>query len=128
MKPCYPDPMRFHRADVLTIGGAIIATAFASYFLALVVGWIGVGVLGLALAFIGVRLEVEKDGPVGGPTITPDLYAASHRARERMLPSERAGERAEIAANVRFCQLCKMIGTALIVVGLSGFYFFQLQP
>src|SRR5215212_6958949 len=46
MKPCYPDPMRFYRADGLTIGGAIVATASASYFLALVVGWIGVGVLG----------------------------------------------------------------------------------
>ena len=128
MKPRYPDPMRFHRTDLLMIVSASIATAFASYFLALVVGWIGVGVLGLAIAFIGVRLDIEKDGPVGGPTITPDLYAASHRARERMLPSERAGERVEIAANVRFCQLLKIIGAALMVVGLSGFYFLQLPP
>jgi hypothetical protein len=119
--------MRFHRADVLTIGGASIATAFASYFAYRVVGWFGIGVLGLLIAFMGFHLEIEKDGPVGSQQHA-DLYAASHRARERMLPSERAEERAEIAANVRLCQLSKMIGTALIVVGLSGFYFFQLPP
>ena len=128
MKPCYADPMRFHRADILTIWSASIATAVASCLAYYFVGWVGVGVLGLYIALIAVRLEIEKDGPVGGPTITPDLYAASHRARERMLPSERAGERVEIAANVRFCQLLKIIGAALIVVGLSGFYFFQLPP
>ena len=63
------------RKHFLTVFGVCGATALA-YLAYEVAGWIGVGVLGLIIAFLAVRLEIEQSGPVGHPRDT-GLYTRS---------------------------------------------------
>jgi hypothetical protein len=79
--------MRVVRKHLLTIFGACGAAALA-FFAYEVAGWIGVGVLGLIIAFIAVRLEIEQGGPVGHPRDTglhtfPDGTRSNDQSRTR---------------------------------------------
>jgi hypothetical protein len=108
----------------LTIFGACGAAALA-YFAHEVAGWIGVGVLGLLVAFIAVRLEIEQRGPVGHPRDT-GLYTRSQMGHDQMTRAEHAAEQAEITSMLRAYNVAKVIGAVLIIIGFVGFFFLQL--
>ena len=88
------------------------------------VGWIGIGILGLIIAFIAVRLETEQRAPVGSEHDT-GLYLSTLRGLDKMTRAERAAERAEIGSRLRSGTVAKAIGGILIVVGFVGFALFQ---
>jgi hypothetical protein len=117
--------MRKAGQEFLAIGAACAASVTAACFAYLVVGWLGVGVLGVLIAFIAVRTELEQDGPVGSQQ-TAELFAASLRRHDQMHRAEKAARRAEAASIVRAGLVAKVIGGIMIVIGLGGFYFFQL--
>ena len=52
-------------------------------------GFFGIGLIGLLLWFICVRMELEKDAAVGSGW-TPELIGSQHEARENMSPEQRA--------------------------------------
>jgi hypothetical protein len=85
--------MHILRKHFLTIFGACGATALA-YFAYEIAGWIGVGVLGLIVAFIAVRLEIEQHGPLGHPRDT-GLYTRSLMGHDQMARAELEAERTE---------------------------------
>ena len=116
--------MRVVRKHLLTIFGACGAAALA-FFAYEVAGWIGVGVLGLIIAFIAVRLEIEQGGPVGHPRDT-GLYTRSLMGHDQMTRAERAAERSEIAIMLRAYNVAKVIGAVLTIIGFAGFFFLQL--
>jgi hypothetical protein len=91
----------------------------------LAVGWIGVGIVGLLIASIAVRLEVEQEGPVGGELDTT-LYATILRQVDHMDRAERSARLAAVAARVRAGNVAKAIGAALTIIGLAGFFLVQL--
>lgn len=91
-----------------------------------VVGWLGVGIVGLIVTFLAVRIEIEGDGPIGG--LQDAGYHAAHRERWRCAEaSDREGVRAERRATLRALTLAELIGGVLVLVGLSGFFLVQLR-
>lgn len=116
--------MRVLGRHFLTIFSACGAAALA-YFAYEAAGWIGVCVLGLLIAFIAVRLEIEQRGPVGHPRDT-GLYTRSLAGQNQMTRAERAAERSEIASMLRAYNVAKVMGAVLIAIGLTGFLFLQL--
>jgi hypothetical protein len=110
------------RRNNLLIGAACLAAAaFPAYFAYQVVEWPGVGILGLVIACLAARVELESEGPVGHPRAT-GIYAASLQGRDSMSRSERAERRAESAVMVRGARIAMVTGALLIVLGGTGFF------
>jgi len=97
----------------------------ASLFAYEAVGWIGIGVLGLVIAFISVRVELEHDAPIGG-TRDAAVYGAMLREREQMDGAGRAAKETEKTSNLRTTFVAKVVGAAFVLVGFGGFFLFQL--
>jgi hypothetical protein len=88
-------------------------------------GWLGVGLLGVVITFCAVRVELEQDGPVVGVQYS-DLYANNFRRRDQMSRAEKAALRAETRSTLQIARLVKFIGLALLVAGACGFFFYQM--
>ena len=118
---------KLDRRTAIIFAISALAAAAASYGIYTVVGWLGVGILGLLVTFIAVRMELEGDSPVGSGQ-NAELYAASMRQRNQMSHEEKAARNAEIASSLRAGTIAKIIGVVFIVTGLGGFFLLQIRP
>ncbi|HLG45148.1 MAG TPA: hypothetical protein VKY24_02815 [Reyranella sp.] len=98
----------------------LIAFVFVVWF-----GFGGVGLIGLMLWFICVRIELEKDAAVGSGW-TPHLIGSQHEARERMSGGERASWRHEQSVALQSTRFFRHLGMGLAAIGAAGFGWFQL--
>lgn len=85
-------------------------------------GGLGVGLLGLLILFVAIRVELEGDSPVGTHS-TPESYARHFQAERDRPPAERAGRRAEIATFVASARMFVITGAVLTVVGFGLIFF-----
>lgn len=88
-----------------------------------IVGWLGVGIVGLLVAFLAIRMEIEGDGPIG--SVQDAGSYAAHRERWRAAEASDEGIRAERRATLRALTLARLIGGVYILVGLGGFFLVQ---
>lgn len=93
-----------------------------AYFAWSAVGWLGVGLLGLLVLFVALRIELEGDRPVG-PQTTPELYARHFHAERGQNPAERVGRRAEVAAFTASARLFALAGALLAITGFGLLFF-----
>jgi hypothetical protein len=89
------------------------------------VGFFAIGVIGLMLWFVCVRVELEKDAAIG-TSRTPELIARQYEARERMSADERASWRREQSLAMQSARFFKHLGIGLTLIGAAGFLYFQL--
>jgi len=113
-------PMR--KTEIPMLCAVLTGAAALAYGAFKIAGFIGVGVLGLLIGFIAVRVELEKGGAVGGD-FASGLYAQQASAQQRMSRAERAAHRAELASLARPLLIAKIIGAALIALGFGGFFY-----
>lgn len=106
---------------------ALVVAAIGWLFLSLfafaivsLVGFFGVGYLGLLLWFICTQIELESDGGAS-------LFAARAQARQNMSHTERASQRHEQSLGIRTARFFRNVGIGLTLVGFSGFLYFQLD-
>jgi hypothetical protein len=104
--------------------GWLVASLIA-FVLVASFGLFAIGLVGLPLWFICVRIELEKDAAVGSGW-TPHLIASQHEARERMSDEERASWRHEQSLAVQSARFFKHLGIGLTVIGAAGFLWFQI--
>ncbi|MGO4704728.1 hypothetical protein AB4072_02985 [Microvirga sp. 2MCAF38] len=117
--------MRMTRIDWLLLPVLVGALTMVTYVVFSVVGFFGLGVLGLLVGFAAQRLELEKDGPVGHP-MTTSLYAQHTEARSRMTRAERAAHQAETTRLLKPLFVAKVVSAGLIILGFGFFALFQL--
>jgi hypothetical protein len=98
----------------------LIAFVFLFWF-----GFGGIGLIGLVLWFICVRMELEKDAAVGSGW-TPHLIGSQHQARERLSPEQRAARREEQSVALQSLRFFRHLGIGLTLIGAAGFLYFQL--
>jgi hypothetical protein len=103
---------------VLIVAGLIVAYT----------GFFGLAVLGLVVLCLGVIVDQERDGVVGvgGASATPGFLAQQVKARAEMTPMQRHQLRHEHWQEARVTLRFKYLGLGMLVVGLAGFWFFQL--
>ena len=99
---------------------SLAAFAFVVWF-----GFGGIGVIGLLLWCVCVRMELEKDAAIG-TSRTPELIAYQHQARERMSPEQRAAWREEQSVAMQSMRFFKHLGMGLTAIGAAGFAWFQI--
>ncbi|CAH1680556.1 conserved membrane hypothetical protein [Hyphomicrobiales bacterium] len=84
------------------------------------VGWFGVGVLGLLVLFIAVRVELEGDRAVGHQ-MAVSLYAEQYRSEMQAEHSAQASRRAERSSVIGAARLARLFGAVLTVTGFGLF-------
>ena len=113
------------RRGTAFVSVGVLAASVLAYGAYAVVGWLGVGAVGLLIAFVAFQAEMDGDGPIGSQQ-SADLFAASQAARDRMTRSERAAERAEKTSSLQAITVAKAIGIVLALAGLAGFFALQM--
>jgi hypothetical protein len=119
--------VRFTTSNVVHALLSVISLGAASYLAYRIVGFLGVGVLGLIIGLIAVTVEMEQGGPVGHSRAS-DLYAQHMASVERMSASERAERRAEIDSAAFPLLVAKLVSAGLIVVGFGLLFLAQPGP
>jgi len=99
----------------LVVAGLIIA--YTSFF--------GIAVLGLIILCFSAIVDQDRDGAVG-TGITPGFLAHQVRAKADMSPAQRRMLWAEQALEAHSTRLFKYCGGAMVLVGLCGFWLYQL--
>jgi hypothetical protein len=105
--------------------GWLVASLIA-FVLVASFGFFAIGLIGLLMSFICVRIELEKDAAVGSGW-AHHLIDSQHKARERMSGDERASWRHEQSLALQSTRFFKNLGMALTLIGAAGFLYFQLS-
>ena len=96
---------------------AALIVAYTSFF--------GVAVLGILILCFSVIVDQDRDGAVG-TGVTPGFFRQQVRARTEMSPSDRQALHHEHALEARSTRLFKYVGIGMTLLGLGGFWLFQL--
>jgi hypothetical protein len=97
--------------------GICLALAVAAGVYA-TVGSIGVMLLGIGIAFIAVRADLEGDAPVGGDT-TEGLFAATIAARQAETRQGHPRHASGARRRPRLSTCAQVIGALITAVGLG---------
>ena len=117
--------LRFRTSDVVLAILLAVSLGATSYLAYWIVGFLGVGVLGMIIGVVALTVELERGGPVGHGQAS-GLYSQYMAAEETKSPAEKAARRAEIESAAFPLLVAKIVSLALIVVGLGLFFVFQL--
>jgi hypothetical protein len=117
--------MRMTRTDWLLLPVLIGALSGVIFMAFMLVGFFGIGVLGLIVGVMAQRIEVEKDGATSND-MTTSLYAEQFKARERMTRAERAEHHAESRTLLKSLFVAKVVSAGMIILGFGFFILFQL--
>ena len=85
----------------------------------------GIGLIGLLLWFVCVRMDLEKDAAIGSGW-TPGLIQTQYEARQKMSDEQRAAYRHEQSLALQSLRFFKHLGMALALIGAAGFAWFQI--
>jgi hypothetical protein len=117
--------LRFRTSHLVHLVLLVVSLGATSYVAYQIVGFLGVGVLGLIIGVIALTVELQAGGPDGFYNAT-SLYSQHMAAVERMSAAERAERRAEIESAAVPLLVAKIASAGLIVVGFGLFFVFQL--
>lgn len=97
--------------------GVVLALAggVAAYVL---FGGLGVLVLGIGVMFVAVRVDLERDAPVGAD-MTEGLFASTASARLQVKPEERSSQLMDALAFDRLNTWAQVFGALLGMTGLG---------
>jgi hypothetical protein len=108
--------MRVTKCDYLAfpiLAALLIGVVYGALRL---VGFFGLGVLGLVIGFIAVRMDLERDGPT---TSDPTMLAEQAKARQRMSRAERAGFRAEQTVRLKPLFIAQVVAAGFVILGFG---------
>lgn len=103
--------------------GWLVASLIA-FVLVASFGFFAIGLIGLMIWFICVRIELEKDAVSSG--WTPHLIVSQHQARERLSDDERMSLRHEHSLTMQSVRFFRNLGMALTLIGAAGFLWTQV--
>jgi len=111
-----PPPRNTERLVLTAISASgLIALACLAWR---ILGGLGVGLLGLLVAFLAIRIELEGDRPIG-PQMTPGLHAEQHRQEANAHHAEQAHRATERHALRSGARLAAMLGGFLAICGFG---------
>jgi hypothetical protein len=110
--------------NAIAVVGWLVASlvAFATVVL---VGFFGIGLIGLLIMFIATQFELDSDAPVSGG-INSDLLARQVRAQREASREQQMAGRSEKALQVLSVRFFKYFGSGLALIGFGGFAYYQI--
>ncbi|WP_336813470.1 hypothetical protein [Bosea sp. MMO-172] len=113
-----PPPRNRERMVMIALAGTgLTGLAYLAWS---AIGWFGVGLLGLLVLFIAIRVELEDNRPVGHQ-MTPGLYAGQYHNEAGQGHAERAGRSSERLALTSSARLASLFGAVLTAAGFGLF-------
>jgi hypothetical protein len=113
-------PMRMTRIDRILLPVLVGILATVAYVVFSLVGFLGLGILGLVIGVMAQRIEIEKDGAVSN-YMTTSLYAQQFKAREGMSRAEKAEHAARSRTLLKWLFVAKVVSAGLIILGFGFF-------
>jgi len=110
---------RLSRTEVYVLPPILLGVTALAFFAHRIVGFLGIGLLGVLIGFLAVQVDLDKEGMIG-PGV---LHAQQMMARENASPSERAAHRSEMQSHARPLLIAKIISATLVIIGIGGFFF-----
>jgi hypothetical protein len=95
---------------------AAVGVAVAIYFAFKIVGFLGVGILGLLMMFIAIQADFTKGG-------TSSTYSIIPRPSHQMDQAEKAARRTEAESLSHPILIGKILGLCLAVIGFGALFF-----
>jgi hypothetical protein len=117
--------MKMTRLDWILLPFLVGVLALLTIVMFALVGFLGLGILGLLIGVMAQRIELEKDGATSGD-MTTSLYAEQFRARQAMSRAERAEHHAQSDNLLKYLHVAKIISAGLVILGFGFFVLFQL--
>src|SRR5215471_3372323 len=114
--------MRLSRSEIYLLPIVLLGVGALAFLAHRIVGFLGIGILGVLIGFIAVRVDLEKEGAVGSGWAA-GLYAQQASSRHTAAHAERAAHRAEIRALRRPLLVAKIISAILAAIGFGGFFY-----
>jgi hypothetical protein len=111
--------LRLSRAEMYMLAPVLLGVAALAFFAHQIVGFLGIGLLGVLIGFMAVQVDLDKEGVIG-PGI---LHAQQMMARQNASPSERTAHRSEMQSLARPLLIAKIISAALVILGFGGFFY-----
>lgn len=108
--------MRFTKWDYIAFPFLAALGIGVFYGAIRLVGYFGLGVLGLVIVFIVVRMDLEKDGPSG---VDPSVIAEQFKARDRMSRAEKADLFAAQRTRLQPQFVALVVGAGLVILGFG---------
>ena len=97
----------------------LAALAIGVFYGALrLVGFFGLGILGLIIGFIAVRMDLERDAASHEPRVLEEQF----KARDRMSRAEKADFHAAQRARLKPLFLAQVVAAGFVILGF-GFHF-----
>jgi hypothetical protein len=96
-----------------------LVASLCAFAIVAMVGFFGIGFIGLLFWFICTRIELESDGGAS-------LFEQQFRAKQEMSRAERAARHHEQSLAAQSSRFFKNVGIGLTVIGFSGFLYYQL--
>ena len=110
--------MRFTKWDYVAFP-LLAALAIGVFYGALrLVGFFGVGIIGLVIGFISVRMDLERDAASSDPRVLEEQF----KARDRLSRAERADFQAGQTARLKPLFVAQVVAAGLVIFGF-GFHF-----
>ncbi len=97
--------------------GATAAVFALVFFLADVIGWFGVGLVGLAGLVLAHRFELAEGNVAGGFDTTADVY---REQIEEQASGDQRGRAASASAREKAVSIVKTISLAVAALGFGG--------
>jgi len=110
---------RLSRTEVYVLPPILLGVTALAFFAHRIVGFLGIGLLGVLIGFLAVQVDLDKEGMIG-PGV---LHAQQMMARENASPSERAAHRSEMQSHARPLLIAKIISATLVIIGVVGFFY-----
>lgn len=109
------------RTIVLAVGiaGWFVASLFAFVIVSLV-DFLGVGLIGVLIAFVATQFELESGGIAGG-AYGAGMIQHQMEADRKMSPEQRVAKRHEQVFAAQSTRFFRHFGIALAVIGFGGF-------
>jgi len=116
----------YGRTIVLAVAasGWLVASLLA-FILVSTLSFFGIGLIGLLLWFVCVRMDLEKDAAIGSGW-TPSLIETQYEARQNMSSEQRAAWRHEQTLALQSLRFFRHLGISLTLIGALGFAWFQI--
>ncbi len=104
--------MRMTRWDYVAFPILAALLLGVTYGAVRLVGFCGLGVLGLVIGFIAVRMDLERDGPSSG-------LAEQFETRQSMSRSERARLQAEQSFRLKPLFVAQIVAAGFVILGFG---------
>jgi len=110
--------LRLSRTEMYALPLVLLGVAALAFFAHQIVGFLGIGLLGVLIGFMAIQVDLDKGGVIG-----PGALHAQQMMARLNDPSERAAHRSEMHSHARPLLIAKIISAALVIVGVVGFFY-----